>query len=280
MFVSDPSMFWWVMVPIFFTMLLVSLLQDNLRLLMLSPPVSPAVPPPAAQIRRAHLVARAGRLRIAPSSLPESSFRRRRAFFSGKESGEINALLAEGAKDSVMVKMTLSLIESWGAGAGGTLMKQYALNFVPTILLGVFVNHFFSGFVVGRLPFPLPMAFKSLLHGGIYLPQLDTSYLSSLSWYILSLVGLRSVASLLVFDYAALNRPAPLQSQQSVQGPSATHQPMLASMLMGGLPLPNTTGGPSNEEQQLAAERDALHMVHHDGQVLGGVEARLMRDFP
>ena len=171
-------------------------------------------------------------------------------------------------------------------------MKQYALNFVPTILLGVFVNHFFSGFVVGRLPFPLPASFKALLHGGIYLPELDTCFLSSLSWYILSLVGLRSVASLLVFDYSVLDRPAPSGGSSvgvpSLSAPSAAppvHQAMLASMLTGGMPMGGAMGagagpGAPPEEQQMVALRDALHAENvWTSDTLDNVEMRLMRDF-
>ena len=160
MFVSDPSLTYWVMVPIFVTMLLVSLLQDNLRVLFLS---SSSRKVSVERLSREQLLVRANRLRTNHGLLPESSFRRKRAFFTNKEEGALSQIMAERARDPVMVKMTLSLIDSWGGGAGGNMMKQYILNFVPTILLGVFINHFFSGFAVGCLPFPLPLSSRSML---------------------------------------------------------------------------------------------------------------------
>ncbi len=259
----------WVFLPIFFTMLLVALLQDNLRLLFLEKRSSG--PLPESRLRREHLLQRAAWLRTNGSLLPENSFRRHRAYMTNSENGRLSVMVKEAAGDSMLAKLTLSLVESWGRGAGGGMLAQYLLNFVPTLLLGLFVNHFFGGYVVGRLPFPLPVSFKSLLHGGIYLPQLDTCYLSSLSWYVLSLMGLRSVAALLVFDYAAL-RAAPVQQQQQGAMPS----PMITSMLMG-MPLPGVNMG-SSEDQLAAAERTKLHVGGvHDVALLRDVEERLTK---
>lgn len=160
----------WVFLPIFFSMLLVALLQENLRVLLLSAPPSGKVSESRFVLEQT--LARAARLRSNASVLSERAFHRHRAVFTNKEKGSLSEVVNDGAKDSKLTKLTLSLIESWGeGGGGGTMLRQYLLNFVPTVLLGVFVNHFFSGYVVGRLPFPLPVSFKSLLHGGIFLPE-------------------------------------------------------------------------------------------------------------
>lgn len=59
--------------------------------------------------------------------------------------------------------------------------------------MGTFVNYFFSGFILGKVPFPLSPSFRPMLQRGIDLPTLDVSYYTSLSYYILLLFGLRGV---------------------------------------------------------------------------------------
>jgi hypothetical protein len=70
----------------------------------------------------------------------------------------------------------------------------------PTALqlaLGAMVNFFFSGFILGRIPFALSPKFRIMLQRGIDLPALDPSYFTSLSYYLLLLFGLRGVLTLL-----------------------------------------------------------------------------------
>ena len=57
------------------------------------------------------------------------------------------------------------------------------------IVTGAWVNFFFSGFVVAKVPFPLTQKFK--LQRGVDLSSLDVTYISSLSWYFLNLFGMQ-----------------------------------------------------------------------------------------
>jgi hypothetical protein len=59
--------------------------------------------------------------------------------------------------------------------------------------MGMVVNFFFSGFVIGKVPFPLSPRFRLMLQRGIDLATLDVRYFTSLSYYILLLFGLRGV---------------------------------------------------------------------------------------
>jgi|JI10StandDraft_1071094.scaffolds.fasta_scaffold423433_1 hypothetical protein len=83
-------------------------------------------------------------------------------------------------------------------------------------------------------------------------------------------MGLRNVASLLLFDYRLLH--------QQQQDPAQATQPqsMLLTMALG-MPMPGLSGGAS-QEQLAAAERSALHSPDvHDASLLKNVESRLLK---
>ena len=80
------------------------------------------------------------------------------------------------------------------------MMKQQLGGLGPQLLLGAFVNFFFRGFILGKLPFSLSPKFRGMLQSGIDLPSLDVSYLSSLSYYMLLLFGSRGILTLFFRD--------------------------------------------------------------------------------
>jgi len=61
------------------------------------------------------------------------------------------------------------------------------------------VNHLKKSFRIEvKLPFPLTLRFKAMLQRGIETPDMNVTWVSSLSWYFLNLFGLRSVFTLLL----------------------------------------------------------------------------------
>jgi ER membrane protein complex subunit 3 len=54
------------------------------------------------------------------------------------------------------------------------------------------IQHFFSGFILLRVPFPLTVGFKNMFQRGIADIELEPAYTSSVSWYFLVMYGLRS----------------------------------------------------------------------------------------
>lgn len=63
------------------------------------------------------------------------------------------------------------------------------------------ISHFFRGFVLVRVPFPLTRGFKQMFQRGLFdLNTLDTSYVSSVSWYFLVMFGLRAFFRLAMGD--------------------------------------------------------------------------------
>jgi len=89
------------------------------------------------------------------------------------------------------------------------------------------INFFFQGFVLIKLPFPLTLGFKSMLQRGIETPDMDVRWVSSLSWYFLNFFGLNGLYRLIlggenaadssrdmtVSPFAAVTAPQPGQPQ-------------------------------------------------------------------
>lgn len=110
------------------------------------------------------------------------------------------------------------------------------------------IQHFFSGFILLRVPFPLTLGFRSMFQKGVAdLPHLEPSYVSSVSWYFLVLYGLRSFFSLVA------GRPSLEQREQD--------QYLLTTGLQ---PAPSPTA-PKQDAEALAkllnAEADALELL-------------------
>ena len=103
------------------------------------------------------------------------------------------------------------------------------------------INYFFDGFLIVKVPFPLTPRFKMMLQQGIDLKSLSASYVSSLSWYFIVMFGINGFYSLILG-----------------QKVDAGEEMMKAQMGMMG-------GGPQQFDAKKAfiGERDAVRMMQH-----------------
>ncbi len=147
------------------------------------------------------------------------------------------------------------------------------------------IQHFFSGFILLKvnleaatgfdssrcslilldcltlqMPFPLTVGFKQMFQRGVDLTTLDTSYVSSVSWYFLVMYGLRDFFRLAIGDGS-------LEVQETVQ---------LQRDL--GFPLPNAGGTPGQMDapKLLRQEADNLELFPTFKSNLDQVEKRLL----
>lgn len=143
------------------------------------------------------------------------------------------------------------------------MLKQQLGGLVPQMGMGAFVNFFFSGFILGRVPFALSPKFRMMLQRGIDLPALDPSYFTSLSFYIMALFGLGGVFRL-AFAEDAINDAA-----------------MMAQMQMGGMGGGGAPGANMafDAQKSYEAEQQALDLLEHVWrfQASEGRAARVLR---
>jgi hypothetical protein len=75
-------------------------------------------------------------------------------------------------------------------------MKQQVVMMVTQYGVIMWVQAFFVGFLVVKVPFALTERFKALTQQGIGVASLDTAYVSSMSWYVTAMSGLPRVLAL------------------------------------------------------------------------------------
>jgi len=145
-----------------------------------------------------------------------------------------------------------------------SMMKGNMAFMVQNMVMMQGIQHFFSGFILLKVPFPLTLGFKQMFQRGLYeLQSLDTSYVSSVSLYFLLMYGLRSFFKL-IFGEPTLE--------------VREHQVLLNKL---GYSPPNPTPGGSDGEAQakmLRTEADNLELflqATHKSK-LDSVEKRLL----
>jgi hypothetical protein len=137
------------------------------------------------------------------------------------------------------------------------LKKNMAMIIPQTIIMG-WVNFFFSGFVLIKLPFPLTLRFKSMLQRGIDTSEMDVTWVSSLSWYFLNLFGLRSIFNLILGEENAADS---IRDMQAMSG--------------GMTPTPNQ---PQDFNRLFLMEKENLELTIHQW-ALDNVEERILTKY-
>lgn len=77
-------------------------------------------------------------------------------------------------------------------------MKGQAVFMVQNMVMMQGIAYFFQGYVLVKVPLPLTMGFKMMFQRGLDLTTLETSYVSSVSWYFLVMFGLRAFFRLVI----------------------------------------------------------------------------------
>ncbi|RKO95023.1 DUF850-domain-containing protein, partial [Caulochytrium protostelioides] len=141
-------------------------------------------------------------------------------------------------------------------------LKKNMVMLIPQTLIMSWINFFFSGFVLIKLPFPLTVRFKAMLQRGVETQDMDVRWVSSLSWYFLNLFGLKNVYTLL------------LGEGNGAEGVSD----MGAMGAMGGAPGANPMQPAQDMAPVFKSEREFLALaVHHDA--LAGIEEHVLEQY-
>jgi hypothetical protein len=211
-------------------------------------------PIPRIEQRSKNALKRTSGIRSASANfISTSKWEARRAYYSSKylrDEMEWATNEAENAPESDPVDMMnpMSMMEG--------MMGNMAFM-VQNMVMMQGISHFFKGYVLVKIPFPLTNGFKGMFQRGLELQTLDTSYVSSVSWYFLVMFGLRAFFRLVIGD--------PSQEMQ---------EDMKLQMSLGMQPNagPQTFDAP----KALKGEADNLELLAKHKSSLDDVEKRLL----
>ncbi|CAK0739404.1 hypothetical protein CVIRNUC_001163 [Coccomyxa viridis] len=234
----------WVLVPLTMSIVLMMLIRQYATQVLMGGGKSQQKVE-MKEVKEKQALARSQMLRGAFGFITEGAFRQRKAYFTAKGSGVLNQKSEQkSAQEQMMTNPDLM----------SGMMKQNLSGIVPQIAMGTFVSYFFSGFILGKIPFPLSPSFRLMLQRGVDLPSLDVTYFTSLSYYILLLFGLRGVF-MLFFRENTIDETQMYRQQMGMGG---------------GNPMAAMTGTDPNKA--LEGEKAALEMVDHKWKLEGAEE--------
>ncbi|RCI09676.1 hypothetical protein L249_3830 [Ophiocordyceps polyrhachis-furcata BCC 54312] len=245
----DPQLFYWILIPITVVMILTGVLRHYASVLMSSAPKRLD----AKTMREQRALARGLALRSNFHVLSQRAFEsRRQTLADGYESG---AFLKDPDRKGQPPANPLS--DPSQMDGMMSMMKNNMAMIIPNTLIMSWINAFFSGYVIMKLPFPITLKFKSMLQAGVQTKDMDPRWMSSISWYFLCIFGLQFVyVFLLGSDNAASQMAQQMAAQQMPIGPM---------------------GGPGQDpDKQFKMEAENLAVVEHYS-VLDSVEERLLQ---
>ncbi|CUS14393.1 unnamed protein product [Tuber aestivum] len=213
----DPQLFYWILFPITAVMILTGVLRHYVTVLMQSDPKKQEL----NAISEQRNLLRGVNLRTNHNQIPLSSFIARKNYLvaaynrgdflkdpESKGKPPANPMTDPAGMDQMM-----------------NMLKGNMAMMVPQTLIMGWINAFFSGFVIMKLPFPLTLRFKSMLQSGVATRDLDVRWVSSLSWYFLNLFGLRSIFTFILGNDNSADQMAQQMQQMNPAGGNAMFAP-------------------------------------------------------
>lgn len=206
----DPKLKYWVLIPISIVMVLAGVIRQYImNLIGVKVKGMPRVKLTETQhINRVHALLGNG------SNLSEESFQMKRDYLT-KVMTETKYLAKTTTKEGEMQNL---FTDPNTSDSITRMAKGNLASFIPQTIIMWWVNHFFAGFVLMKLPFPLTPRFKEMLQSGIMTPDLDVRWVSSISWYFISVLGLNPVYNLVLSESNAADGLAQQNSMGGMPG--------------------------------------------------------------
>lgn len=241
----DPKIKYWVLIPISLVMILTGIIKTYIMILV-SPKIKTG---PRVKITENQYIIKAQALISNGTDLSYKSFQLRQEYMT-KVLGECK-YIAKGKADSNQENNILT-----DSNTSDTMMdmaKGNLANYIPQTVIMWWVNRFFGGFILMKLPFPLTIKFKEMLQNGIMTSDLDVRWVSSISWYFISIFGLGPVYELLIESDEIVNLGIYPPQQQ----------------------ISNMPGGPTSEQIMKNLSNDLIITRHEC--CFDGIENRIFK---
>ncbi|KIJ70206.1 hypothetical protein HYDPIDRAFT_79326 [Hydnomerulius pinastri MD-312] len=191
----DPQIRDWVLFPITLVMILVGVLRHYVVVLLQATPKKLS----RAGIREQRALVRSQILRATSANSPIPPLYYKTISQHLSEAFKAGTYLKDGPPKGDATSGAPNPFSDPAAMDGMMAgMKTQMVMMVPQMVIMGWINFFFQGFVLIKLPFPLTLGFKSMLQRGIETPDMDVRWVSSLSWYFLNFFGLNGLYRLIL----------------------------------------------------------------------------------
>jgi ER membrane protein complex subunit 3 len=212
----DPAILWWILLPLvilnliamYFRVFAMKLLTDSIKKVSKD------------EVLYRSLIARSMRFRMFGGYISQQGFEMRKAYFaSSDKTGEKTIMLPNGGRlveEVARVEGDKKAKEAPAPPDPFQMIKQQAVMMGTQLGLGYFTETFTSGFVAFRMPFALAERFKQMTQAGIGVAGLDTTYVSSTSWYMMLMSGLPQLVRLFQPSSPMLDQTQMMQAQMGM----------------------------------------------------------------
>lgn len=235
----------WVFIPLLYVMFIMGIIRMSINKLMSgnkNAPMKILEEDKLKENTEKMMIMKAKKLRALCGLIPLESFGSRKNFLSAPGRG-------------ILSKVEAKEVDPMAALQGGGMMNPEMMTgmlknnlfmaIVTPLQYGV-ISTFFSGFLVGKVPFPLTQRFRELLQSGISVSSLDVQYISSISLYFLTMFGFSSLYRIILSE-----------NDDELGSQMAAMNPMMA---MGPQP---SLGGPESNKSLCDKEINNLKVVKH-----------------
>lgn len=234
----DSKIRFWVFLPLMAITFLVGIIKHYLFMFMANDKVVEK-----QQLYDGQVLLRSRILRENGKYIPKESFLMRKNYLVNEETGWF-------VKQKRQAKTTMPMNDP---KVMADMLKGNFLNMIPMVVIGGWINWAYAGFLCTKVPFPLTFRFKPMLQKDVNLVALDASWVSSASWYIINLFGLRSMYSLVLGENNAADQTKMMQDQMSGAAMSQ----------------------PDDINKAFKAESDSLQVTGHQW-AIRGIEQRIV----
>lgn len=195
----------WVFLPLLLMLIIAGLLRHYISTMLRQHNPKKI---PYMQNRTKNTITRASRLRLTGSGfLSNEKWKARIAYWIDKEKGHLReeiewVLLEEEVQEKEKKSRTIKDEELPDPMDMLSPMKGQFLVMLQNMVLMQGISYLFQGFILVKVPFVLSNGFKHMFQRGLDITNLDTSYVSSISWYFLVMFGLRGFFTLIIGENA------------------------------------------------------------------------------
>ena len=183
----------YVFIPLLIIMFMIGIFRRYIQVIMNSGRKKTPGIATKKQLKEAQpktLIQRSRKLRSSFALLSKDSFEMRKFSMSAQGSGALREITV-GDKGDAMDQMMQNPMMN--PNMMGDMLKNNLFMAITTPLQYGMISYFFSGFIIGKVPFPLTQKFRPMLQSGVSVIGLDVKFVSSLSLYFLSFMGFSSI---------------------------------------------------------------------------------------